>query len=447
MSPNGGRVDAGFRNVARGDVELALPFELHAHGFAPDGHIDQVLHVFDIDGVARQGLAIDVDAKLRLVRLLFDAGVGRSPNPAQEAQALKRVSPEGFQVRAADNHGQIGRRTRNGLGHHVDDGLREVEIGARDVVAKPPGKLLHQVFLDFSARPLGIGPQGHQQFDAIGAERVRALFHAAALRAHHKHFGGLVDETAHVGSDFGGLGERRAGRQVGPDPDDALVQLRQEFAAQIGPHGEHSGRDGEGGQCKEPGVIDDAPDVPAVAVDHPSQHRIPPDLRPVLEKIGGQHGNHRGGEQQRAQQRGAHRKCHGSEQPPLHPLQREQGQIGADQDRQREQNGPLDLNRRPTDGVEGAGSPDLARGELAHDVFHHDQRAVHDDAEIERPQAQQAGMNSVNVHAQKGEQQGERDHDGGEHRGAHAAQEEEQHQEDDRQAFEQRVRDRIAGCY
>jgi len=78
---NGGGVDAGFRNVARGDVELALPLELHAHGFAPDGHIDQVLHVFDIDGVARQGLAIDVDAKLRLVRLLLDAGVGRSRIP------------------------------------------------------------------------------------------------------------------------------------------------------------------------------------------------------------------------------------------------------------------------------------------------------------------------------------------------------------------------------
>ena len=61
------------------------PSNFTLSGFAPDGHLDQVLHVRDVDGVARQGLAIDVDAELRLVLLLFDAGVGRSPNPAQQA--------------------------------------------------------------------------------------------------------------------------------------------------------------------------------------------------------------------------------------------------------------------------------------------------------------------------------------------------------------------------
>ena len=67
---------------------------------------------------------------------------------------------------------------------------------------------------------------------------------------------------------------------------------------------------------------------------------------------------------------------------------------------------------------------------------------VHDDAEIERAQAQQVRRNAGEVHADEGEQQRQRNRDGGQQRGAHAAEKQEQHRDHDHQPFEQRVRDR-----
>src|SRR5277367_1556404 len=72
----------------------------------------------------------------------------------------------------------------------------------------------------------------------------------------------------------------------------------------------------------------------------------------------------------------------------------------------------------------------LAQAEFTVDVFHHHQRAVNDDAEVNRADGEQVGGDAARVQKNKREQQrewnGERDDNGG----THADQEENQDDED-----------------
>jgi hypothetical protein len=76
-------------------------------------------------------------------------------------------------------------------------------------------------------------------------------------------------------------------------------------------------------------------------------------------------------------------------------------------------------------------------------VLDHDQRAVHDDAEIECAETQQIRGDSVKVHTDERKQKGDRNGQGGEDGGARTSQEEHQHDDNDGQAFEQRSRNRM----
>ena len=82
---------------------------------------------------------------------------------------------------------------------------------------------------------------------------------------------------------------------------------------------------------------------------------------------------------------------------------------------------------------------------MADDVLHHHHRAFHHHAEIERAQREQVGGNVVQVQADRGEQQRERNGQRHDQRAAGVAQEQEQDQRHQHDAFGQVVQHRVGG--
>ena len=80
---------------------------------------------------------------------------------------------------------------------------------------------------------------------------------------------------------------------------------------------------------------------------------------------------------------------------------------------------------------------------MAHDVFHHDDRAVHHHAEIQRAQRQQIRGNVTQVEADGSKQQRKRNRQRDDERAAHIAQKQEQNDHDQNDSFGQVVQHRV----
>ena len=73
-------------------------------------------------------------------------------------------------------------------------------------------------------------------------------------------------------------------------------------------------------------------DAAAIAVAQKLHHRVFPLLRALAEEQTGEHGGKDHGKNESAKQCERHRPCHGPEEPAFDRLQREDGQIGGDDD-------------------------------------------------------------------------------------------------------------------
>ena len=108
--PGGGaRVDPGLGHVADRNVEAALAFKEGADGAPADRELDDVLHVANVNAVARHLLAVNLDAQLRLITLLLNGNIGRATHIVEDLDRLVGQAPQLAEVRAAENHGQIRR--------------------------------------------------------------------------------------------------------------------------------------------------------------------------------------------------------------------------------------------------------------------------------------------------------------------------------------------------
>src|SRR5580704_2671447 len=87
----------------------------------------------------------------------------------------------------------------------------------------------------------------------------------------------------------------------------------------------------------------------------------------------------------------------------------------------------------------------VAQPKLAVDVFHHDDSAVDDDAEVDGADGEKVGGFTSPVQKNKGEEQGQRNGQRGDHRGAKTDQEENENDKDQRHAAEKIAFDRIGG--
>ena len=77
---------------------------------------------------------------------------------------------------------------------------------------------------------------------------------------------------------------------------------------------------------------------------------------------------------------------------------------------------------------------------MAQAVLGDDDRAIDDQAEVERAEAHQVGADPALPHADGGHQHGKRNDQRGDHRGAEIAEQQEQHRDDQQRAFGEVVR-------
>ena len=111
-------------------------------------------------------------------------------------------------------------------------------------------------------------------------------------------------------------------------------------------------------------------------------------------------------------------------------LQRKNWNVGGNDDQHRKQSGAADF----VGGVDDDLAP-LAFGHVfsvfcqtVHDVFHHNHRTVHNDAEVHGAQAEQVGWHAHDFEAQEGGQQSQWNDQDHRQAGAQVGQEDVQHQ-------------------
>ena len=85
------------------------------------------------------------------------------------------------------------------------------------------------------------------------------------------------------------------------------------------------------------------------------------------------------------------------------------------------------------------------RGNLAEDVFHHEDGAVHQDPEVHRADGQQVCRGTGQVKAEKRKQQRQRNGDGNDQPGAQVVEEKQQHDDDQHHAAQQILLDHLRG--
>ena len=128
---------------------------------------------------------------------------------------------------------------------------------------------------------------------------------------------------------------------------------------------------------------------------------------------------------------------------PFDPFQRQDRQIDDHDDEFAEECRLADLDRGFADHLELGLARQIAMGDVADAVLDHDYGAVHDHAEVDSAQAEQARRDAETQHAGEGEQHRQRDGQGDDARGPQVAQEEEQHRDDEQAGFEEVLAHRV----
>ena len=106
---------------------------------------------------------------------------------------------------------------------------------------------------------------------------------------------------------------------------------------------------------------------------------------------------------------------------------------------------PIHLGRRLDDHLADVERLRRGAGHLAEDVLDHHHGAVHQDAEVDRADRQQVGGNVLQVQADEGEEQRQRNRHGHDQPGAQVVEEEDQDHDDQQHAAQQVVLDGAGG--
>ena len=140
------------------------------------------------------------------------------------------------------------------------------------------------------------------------------------------------------------------GREIGADPDDAFVELRQELGTEAGPEPDGTDDQDDDDRDGDTGVADRrAPPAARSGAVSQSRTRCWGGRMPAAQQERGDRRHQREAQQQRAEQGEAHRHRHGREQAALDALQGEQWDVGRDDDEQREEDRALDIAGRRAD--------------------------------------------------------------------------------------------------
>ncbi len=352
--------------------------------------------------------------------------------------------------------------------------MREVEDNTRQFLVELLLQLFRQLLLGETCRPLIERLDRREQLDIGERRRIAAVVGAAVLRHHGEHLRMAQQDLPHLSRRLGAGLQRHGGRHRRADPEIALFQSRQKFAA-------------EPARRKSAETEEDQPrDHSDLHVgERPAQHRrIGRTQRANDHRLGfldllrqqqrRQHRRHRERRQQRSGKGISICACHRAEDLTFDTLHREQRHEGGDGDGGSEEHRLVDLERADEDHAQPLrpawsgrvaarcpgriGTPVAFRQvpqdaqpifrrrlEVAEDVFHHDDGGVDDDAEIDGAERQKIGVLALQHQDDDGEEQGEGDVRADDERAAQVAQEHPLDEEHEDAAEDQVVQHRVGG--
>ena len=219
---------------AHDQVKGVAPFENAGHGDALDGRLHRLCHLAHGQTVAGDGVAVEVGAEDRDVRLRFDREVHHAGHRLHGLARLGGQQAQLVEVVAEDLDGDVGAGAGEHVVNAVGDGLAD-----DDVHAGNEGEVAAQRLEQFLFGPLP-HLQGHVNFGGLDALGVFVQLGAALAAGDAGDFGmgeeGALDEVAILV----GLFEGGAGQGNRAEGERALVELGQEGAAH-----EHRGAQGQ----------------------------------------------------------------------------------------------------------------------------------------------------------------------------------------------------------
>ena len=372
--------------VAGHQVIAGFPLQYLADGASADRGLDGILYVTDIDTVTSRRLAVDNIIEVGLADHAEDAEILDPANLTHDAHNLVGPVLQFPQVIAVKLDRQLAFHAADRFLYVVGDGLGEVPYHAWHFLqfAIHGSNQFFFVLVEGGA-PLFLGQQVDKIFRVEETGRIGAIVGPSHLGDHLGHLWkrGENDARPVHGGDAGRRTGARAPAYRGPrsrlHPDGAETRNQSlRLIRESPPESERTDCDADGH-----GPVFNGPGRGmAVVIRNPRHHRVVPFARALPKEKTRQHGSNQHGEDQRAEQGKRHRPCHGLEQPAFHRLQSKDGQISGDDDADGVKNGPLHFVSGFTNLLHGGRAVGAAAAEMADDVLHHDDRAVHHHAEV-----------------------------------------------------------------
>ncbi len=370
-----------------------------------------------------------------------------APDLAHDLDDLAGLLLENFEVVAIDLRGELAFDAADGFLHVVGDGLGEIPDDAGDFLQLTVHGRDEFVFILVKrGAPLFLGLQVDEVFGIEETGGVGAVVGASHLAGALGYLGpGAKDEAGLVGHSYAD-GWAGAGRESSAHPESAFIEMGKELGADDAADGEIDGdpetgdADGDGDDAHADGAAKGA----AVTGGEPNDHRVMPLARAVGKEEAGESGSDDDGEDDGSQKREGDGPGHGFEQAPFDALQREDGQVGGDDDGDGVKHRALHF----VGGVEDLlfhGAAAVLAAQMANDVFHHDDGPVDDHAEIERAEREEIRGDAFQAEAGGGEQEREGNGEGDDDRAARVAEKEEENDDDEDDAVAEIVENGVGG--
>ena len=389
-----GQAMAGQLGLAQADLQHRLPGELLDHRVGGPGHLAK--HAFDALGQLGQGV---------------------------------KVIPEDLDPQiAADARDQLVDPQLDGLG---EDGPHAGHVAEQALHLRDQGLLGSRLL------PLGSRMQGQENVGQLHAHGVGGHLGGAGSRPDVADLVGevLFEQLLQAGAITHRFLDRDARQADGVDDHRLFGEPGNEDGAQSrGNQQAHDRQDDQQGQGHRP------------AAQHEAQHRGVQPLEaadqqrfamgdPGRQQQAGQYRNDGQREDQRTGQGEDHRPGHGREHLAFDVLQGQDRQIHDHDDQLAEEGRAANLDGGVANHLQHRAVP--GDGQMADRVLDRDHRAVHDQPEVNGPQAHQAAGDARPQHEVAGKQHRQGDGRGHDQPRAEIAQEEQQHDQDQDGPFQQ----------
>ena len=205
------RVDAVsvFFRIPQGQIESFVSLIDAGCRFLPDRRGNNFLNMGDIDTVASDLAAINVDGEVGLAEELFDPHIAHAPDRCHDGLNLFRRTSQHRQIVSEYFYGGFRSDAGQQLIHALLDRLAQQIIGSRHFFNAFADGIVESGF-GFGRRPFVHRTESHGGVTGIGFLRIVSHLRAADLGHHHAHFGKLHHGALHLFFNLDGAIQRDA---------------------------------------------------------------------------------------------------------------------------------------------------------------------------------------------------------------------------------------------